>query len=63
MHRALELVRRDFADQTWEAFWRVTVAGQPAAEAAAELGTSVADIRQAKSRVLRRLREELGDLL
>jgi len=33
------------------------------ADVAAEMGVSSAAVRQAKSRVLRRLREELGDVL
>lgn len=61
--RALELVRDEFEPATWRAFWRVAVDGLTAPEAAAELGSTAAAVRQAKSRVLRRLRVELGDLL
>ena len=61
--RAVETVRADFENRTWEAFWRVTVEGQPCAEVAAALAMSRNGVRQAKSRVLRRLREEMGDLL
>lgn len=63
LHRALHLVRGDFEDRTWQAFWRTTVDGVPPKEVAAELGSTAAAVRQAKSRVLRRLREEFGDLL
>ena len=63
LHRALEVVRNDFGDNTWQAFWRVTIEDQQAAEVAAELGISVNAVRKAKARVLRRLREEFGDLL
>ena len=28
LHRALELIRADFADHTWEAFWRAVVNGE-----------------------------------
>lgn len=62
-HRALELVKGEFEPRTWEAFWRATVEGQAPAEIAAELGVTPAAIRKAKSRVLHRLREELGELL
>ena len=63
LHRGLELVRGDFEDRTWQAFWRCTVEGHDTAEVAADLGLSLDAIYKAKARVLRRLREELGDLL
>ena len=58
----LGLVRHEFEDRTWRAFWRVTVEGHSPAEVAAEMGITPSAIRQAKSRVLRRLKEELGEL-
>lgn len=62
-HRALELVQAEFEPKTWQAFWRVTVDGLPTAAAATELGLSGPAVRMAKSRVLRRLREEVGELV
>lgn len=59
---ALVAVRDDFEDRTWRAFWRTCVDGVPAAEAATELGMTPGAVRVAKSRVLHRLRETLGDL-
>ena len=59
MRRALELVRAEFEPRTWQAFWRVSVDGCSAAETARELSVSVNVVYLAKSRVLRRLREEL----
>ena len=61
--RGLELVRAEFEARTWKAFWEHVVVGRKPADVAAELGVSPAAIRQAKSRVLRRLKEELGDLM
>jgi RNA polymerase sigma-70 factor (ECF subfamily) len=61
--RALEQVRGYFEPQTWEAFWRSAVDGRTPAELTQELGMTSAAIRQAKSRVLRRLKQELGELL
>jgi RNA polymerase sigma-70 factor (ECF subfamily) len=61
--RALEQVRGDFDERTWQAFWRTAIDGRLPVDLAAELGTTPANIRQAKSRVLRRIRQELGDLL
>ena len=57
-----ERVRAEFQENTWQAFWRTAVEGKPAAEVAAELKMSPVGVRVAKSRVLLRLREELGDL-
>jgi len=62
-HRGLELIRDQFAERTWGAFWRVVVDGRAAADVADEMGLSVNSVYLAKSRVLRRLREELGELL
>ena len=59
--RALEMVRGEFEERTWLAFWRVAFEDQAPAVVAAELGVTAAAVRQAKSRVLRRLREEVGD--
>jgi len=62
LRRALELVRAEFEPATWRAFLLTAVDGRSAPDAAAELGVSAAAVRQAKSRVLRRVRQELGDL-
>jgi RNA polymerase sigma-70 factor (ECF subfamily) len=63
LHRAVELIRGDFAEGTFQAFWLTAVDGRAAADVAAVLGISVDAVYQAKSRVLRRLREELGELV
>jgi RNA polymerase sigma-70 factor (ECF subfamily) len=60
--RALEMVRGEFEQQTWDMFWRATVEGHSPATIAADLGVSAAAVRKAKSRVLHRLRQEVGDL-
>ena len=60
--RALELVRGEFEGRTWVAFWQVAVDGRRPADVAADLGMTPAAVRQAKSRVLRRLKAEIGDL-
>ncbi len=62
MQRALELMQAEFQPATWKAFQECS-AGRPAGEVAAELGLSVAAVYAAKSRILRRLREELDGLL
>ena len=63
LRRALETIRQDFGETTWRAFWRIAVENRPAAEVAEELQISVNAVRKAKARVLRRLREEFGELL
>lgn len=61
--RALEQVRGHFDERTWQAFWRTAIDGRSPTDVAGELGMTAGNIRQAKSRVLRRIRQELGDLL
>lgn len=63
LRRVLDQVREHFSDQTWRAFWRTAVDAQPAAEVAEELSMSAVAVRVAKSRVLQRLREEMGEIL
>jgi RNA polymerase sigma-70 factor, ECF subfamily len=61
--RALEQVRGEFQANTWQAFWRTVIDGHSPSTISEELGMTPAAIRQAKSRVLRRLREEMGELI
>ena len=63
LRRGLESIRGEFAERTWQAFDGVTAAERPAADVAAELGLTVGAVYMAKSRVLKRLREELDGLL
>ncbi len=60
--RAVESVRAEFEDHTWQAFWRVAVDGQPPAAVAEELSTTIQAVYKAKSRVLRRVRQEFAEL-
>lgn len=61
--RALVLVRSQFEERTWNAFWRCAVEGQSPGDVGSDMGMTPTAVRQAKSRVLRRLKEELGELL
>ncbi len=61
--RALRLVQHEVENRTWTAFWQATVEARATAEVAAELGMTPNAVRLAKSRVLSRLREEMGDLI
>ena len=60
--RALQLIKTDFHETTWQAFWRVAVEEQKPADVAEDLGISVASVYTAKSRVLAHLRSELEGL-
>ena len=62
LRRALDLIRGEFEDRTRQAFWLATVQQQSSADIAQRLGTTPGAVRQAKYKVLRRLRQELGDL-
>jgi RNA polymerase sigma-70 factor (ECF subfamily) len=61
--RALELVRGQVEERTWRAFWLTAMEGQSPVDIAASLGVSPTAVRMAKSRVLRRLKEQFGDLI
>jgi RNA polymerase sigma-70 factor, ECF subfamily len=61
LRRAMEQIRPTVEPQAWSAFWNTAVLGASAPEIAEELGISAAAVRQAKSRMLRRLRLQLGD--
>jgi RNA polymerase sigma-70 factor (ECF subfamily) len=63
LHQALQQLRPEFSEQVWQAFWRVTVESRVPAAVARELGVSTNVVYLAKSRVLRRLREEFAGLL
>jgi RNA polymerase sigma-70 factor, ECF subfamily len=63
VQKLMVLVQSDFSPTTWEAFRRFGVDGVPAGVVAAELGLSENAVILAKSRVLKRLREEAGELL
>jgi RNA polymerase sigma-70 factor, ECF subfamily len=60
--QVIESVRAEFEPSTWNAFWETTIEGHSAAEVAEATGLSTASIYQAKSRVLRRLRQRLSEM-
>jgi RNA polymerase sigma-70 factor (ECF subfamily) len=57
--RTLQIVRKEFRDNTWAAFYRTAIDGATSQEVAAELGISAVAVRKAKSRVMQRLREAM----
>jgi RNA polymerase sigma-70 factor (ECF subfamily) len=62
VRRALALLETDFQPVTWEAFRRTLLLGQPIPVVAAELGLSPNAVYIARSRVLKRLRQEVAGL-
>jgi RNA polymerase sigma-70 factor, ECF subfamily len=63
LRAALEQIRGQVHPQTWQAFWKVVVEGKTPEEVGEELAMRPGTVRVAKSRVLSRLRSELGEFL
>lgn len=57
--QALKLVQPEFRKNSWLAFWETAIACRSSKDVAKDLGMSDMAVRQAKSRVLRRLREQI----
>jgi RNA polymerase sigma-70 factor (ECF subfamily) len=60
--RAVKLIRDEFQPATWKAFWGTAVEGRAAREVGDELGMSAGAVYIARSRVLSRLREAVGQI-
>mgnify|MGYP001273967710 CR=1 FL=1 len=61
LRRAMEIICAEFEPNVWSAFLAFTLHDRTAADVGDELGMSAEAIRQAKCRVLRRLKEFLAD--
>ncbi len=61
LRQALTNIRGHFSDQTWKAFCMVVIDGRETNDVAADLAMRPGTVRVAKSRVLKRLRLEVGD--
>lgn len=59
--QALRLARESADERTWNAFWKCTMEDMAVADVASLLGMSPAAVRQAKYRILCRLRGLLAD--
>lgn len=60
--RVMDLVRSEFEERSWLAFHATVVQARSPADVAADLNMNVAAVYQAKSRILRRLRQRLAEL-
>ena len=63
VRRALEVMDAEFEPTTRQACWEFIANDRPAKEVAAQLGISVNAVYVAKARVMRRVRQELGEFL
>ncbi len=61
--RMLDQIRDRHSERNWQAFWRVVVDGNLTLDVARDLNMTPNHVRQAKSRILRQLRQEFGELL
>lgn len=62
VRNTLEVIQIDYEHRTWQAFWKTVVDGKPAVDVAKELGMAPGTVRQARYKILRRLRTELAQL-
>lgn len=56
---AMEKVKQEFSENTWQCFWLTAVEGKSAAQIATQVGMSPGAIYVAKSRVLARIKQEV----
>lgn len=63
LHRALQLIERDFSAAHVAAFREFVLLGRPVGDVARELGLSTGAIYCIKSRILSRLRQQVAPLL
>ncbi|WP_425618250.1 RNA polymerase sigma factor [Anatilimnocola sp. NA78] len=59
---AMEKIKTEFQESSWQAFWLTAVEGKSAGEVSKQIGLSTGAIYVAKSRVLARLKEEVDTL-
>ncbi|MEM6690386.1 MAG: sigma-70 family RNA polymerase sigma factor [Planctomycetota bacterium] len=60
---AANSIRHDFSDAIWSAFWQTSVENRSVEEVALEMKKSVGSVYAARSRVMRRLRCRVQELL
>ncbi len=55
-------IRAEFRETTWQAFWQTCIVGRPVGDVAADLETTPGNVYVARSRVMARLRERIGQM-
>ncbi len=60
---ALKIIRDEFTEKTWQAFQRTAIHGDRCIDVANDLEMTPNAVTKAKSRVLKRLRKELGEFI
>ena len=63
VRQAMRLVQGEFEQRTWKAFERTAIDGIAPGDVAEQLGMSLGAVYVARSRILKRLRAEIEDLL
>ena len=61
--RILEVLKSEFHENTWRSFWLFAIDGKTTDDISRELGMSGGAIRQARSKVRKRLAEEFRELI
>ncbi len=59
---AAKQIREEFQADTWDAFWRSVVVGEPIDSVARALGRSKGSVYTARSRVMKRLKDKVREL-
>ena len=59
---AARQVRKEFRQDTWNAFWQTAVEGRPVEDVANELGKDAGGVYTARSRVMQRIREKVKQM-
>lgn len=60
---AAELVRGEFRDTSWKAFWATQVEGRSVAEVSQELGVTPGSIYMSRSRIFARIRAHITEVM
>jgi RNA polymerase sigma factor (sigma-70 family) len=60
-HWAADKIRKEFAEETWQAFWLTMVADMSCEDAAEKLGKEIGAVYAARSRIVRRLRKKVEE--
>ena len=62
LDRAVKIAERDLNERTWKAFHQTCIVGRPAKDVAHEMGLTVNAVYIARSRALRRIKEEFKSI-